>query len=236
MSSSSIEQLSCEIVELEKLRQQSQLPNIQKAIDELIGRWKVKKEEQKKKTDKGTAETLSAPTEAPKLTSGSVHIRPTKKLTTYAFDESDKFVKLYYSVPGISDSVPGTVSTDFHENSFSIVCSDVKGIDYEIRVQGLCQAVEPEKCVVKQKSGDQLLIMLKKAKEQQNWGSLLKLEKEVGKSKAKTMDKESDPQEGLMNMMKQMYDDGDDEMKRTIRKAWHEAQSKKGTMGMDMEP
>jgi calcyclin binding protein len=40
-------------------------------------------------------------------------------------------------------------------------------------------------------------------------------------------DKDSDPQAGLMNMMKQMYDEGDDEMKRTIRKSWYEAQNKK---------
>lgn len=43
----------------------------------------------------------------------------------------------------------------------------------------------------------------------------------------------SDPQAGLMNMMKKMYDEGDDEMKRSIRKAWHESQSKKmGGEGM----
>lgn len=34
-----------------------------------------------------------------------------------------------------------------------------------------------------------------------------------------------------MKMMKQMYDDGDDEMKRTIKKAWTEAQDKKKTGG-----
>lgn len=54
------------------------------------------------------------------------------------------------------------------------------------------------------------------------------------------MDKSSDPQESLMNMMKQMYEEGDDDMKRTLRKAWHEAQAKKGSGGgfgdgMDME-
>ena len=31
-----------------------------------------------------------------------------------------------------------------------------------------------------------------------------------------------------MSMMKQMYQDGDDEMKRTIAKAWTESQSKGG--------
>lgn len=41
-------------------------------------------------------------------------------------------------------------------------------------------------------------------------------------------DEKADPQESLMGMMKQMYDEGDDEMKRTIRKAWYESQAKKG--------
>lgn len=45
------------------------------------------------------------------------------------------------------------------------------------------------------------------------------------------MDEEEDPQAGLMKLMKQMYDDGDDEMKRTIRKSWHEAQTKKDNLG-----
>ena len=45
-------------------------------------------------------------------------------------------------------------------------------------------------------------------------------------------DTSGDPQAGLMSMMKQMYDDGDDEMKRTIKKTWFESQQKKdGAMG-----
>jgi len=39
-----------------------------------------------------------------------------------------------------------------------------------------------------------------------------------------------------MKMMKQMYDEGDDDMKRTMRKAWHEGQEGKknssGVLGM----
>uniref|UniRef100_A0A914HGR1 CS domain-containing protein n=1 Tax=Globodera rostochiensis TaxID=31243 RepID=A0A914HGR1_GLORO len=201
MSSDPIEQLSCELAELEKLRQQAQLPNVRKAMDELIEKQKMLLQVQNKpKND--VEKTISASNE-PMLTSGKTDVRPTKKLITYAFDESDKFVKLYYSVPGVTDS-PGTISTDFRENSFSVHCSNINGIDYEIRVQGLCQDIEPEKSIVKQKSGDQLLVMLKKTREQQNWGSLLKLEKDVGKNKVPKMDKDGDPQEGLMNMMKQM--------------------------------
>ena len=39
-------------------------------------------------------------------------------------------------------------------------------------------------------------------------------------------DKDEDPSSSIMKMMKQMYDDGDDEMKRTIAKAWTESREK----------
>lgn len=40
-----------------------------------------------------------------------------------------------------------------------------------------------------------------------------------------------------MKLMKQMYDDGDDDMKRTIAKSWHESQEKrkKEGLGEDMD-
>ena len=45
------------------------------------------------------------------------------------------------------------------------------------------------------------------------------------------MDDNADPSAGLMSMMKQMYDDGDDDMKRTIAKAWTESRDKNPMMG-----
>lgn len=41
----------------------------------------------------------------------------------------------------------------------------------------------------------------------------------------------SDPSAGIMNMMKKMYDDGDDDMKRMIKKTWYETQQKQGGAG-----
>lgn len=37
------------------------------------------------------------------------------------------------------------------------------------------------------------------------------------------------PENTCFQMMKKMYEDGDDEMKRTIAKAWTEGQEKKGS-------
>ena len=41
-------------------------------------------------------------------------------------------------------------------------------------------------------------------------------------------EKAEDPSAGLMNMMKKMYEDGDENMKRSIAEAWTKANDKKG--------
>lgn len=40
------------------------------------------------------------------------------------------------------------------------------------------------------------------------------------------MDEGKDPGDSLMQLMKNMYETGDDEMKRTIAKAWTESREK----------
>ena len=47
------------------------------------------------------------------------------------------------------------------------------------------------------------------------------------RTKPSKTDKNEDPGASLMGLMKQMYQDGDDDMKRTIAKAWHESQEKR---------
>ena len=41
----------------------------------------------------------------------------------------------------------------------------------------------------------------------------------------------SDPSAGIMGLMKKMYDEGDDDMKRMIKKTWYETQQKQGGPG-----
>ncbi|CAG2119506.1 unnamed protein product, partial [Medioppia subpectinata] len=44
-----------------------------------------------------------------------------------------------------------------------------------------------------------------------------------------------DPSAGLMRLMKQMYNEGDDDMKRTIAKSWYESRNKNSSE-IDMKP
>ena len=47
-----------------------------------------------------------------------------------------------------------------------------------------------------------------------------------------SMDKSADPTAGLMNMMKEMYQNGDDNTKRMIAESWMKAQEGKSMGGM----
>jgi calcyclin binding protein len=48
----------------------------------------------------------------------------------------------------------------------------------------------------------------------------------LGKS-GKEDEKSDDPSAGIMNMMKKMYEEGDENMKRTIAEAWTKSNDKK---------
>lgn len=47
---------------------------------------------------------------------------------------------------------------------------------------------------------------------------------------------DSDPSSGIMNLMKKMYDEGDDDMKRMLKKTWYETQQKQTSGEMPTMP
>uniref|UniRef100_F1L4X7 Calcyclin-binding protein n=1 Tax=Ascaris suum TaxID=6253 RepID=F1L4X7_ASCSU len=154
---------------------------------------------------------------------------PTVKITNYAWDQSDKFVKIYITMPDVQSVASEQISIEFTESSFEMNAHNVSSNNYSLIMKGLLNAIDPTKSYFKQKT-DSLLILLKKSKESEHWKYLTKAEMSSKEKSTPKFDEKADPQESLMNMMKQLYDEGDDEMKRTIRKAWHESQTKKGAM------
>ena len=83
---------------------------------------------------------------------------------------------------------------------------------------------------------DMVVLFLKKVQEGAKWTFLRKSEMVKAEKPAfapEASEPGEDPSQGLMKMMKKMYEEGDDEMKRTIAKAWTEGNSKRtpGDMG-----
>ena len=73
---------------------------------------------------------------------------------------------------------------------------------------------------------DNVVVFLAKKKVGNRWSHMTTFEKKSSEPRVPKFDNSEDPSAGLMSMMKQMYEDGDDEMKRTIAKAWTESQQK----------
>ena len=220
-----MKEISADLEELLKLRSQANRANVQTFLDDKIQQLaaeqaKLTSVEQKPVTPQVT------------LSTSNTAVLPTIKLTNYAWDESDKFVKIYLTLPKIETLPADQIIHHFGGNNFDVFVNNLEGKNYSIEMKSLRDEIVPESSSVKQKTGD-LLIMMKKKTEGKKWECLTKTEYiEKEKRKPKLDDKaDADPQASLMTMMKQLYDDGDDEMKRQIRKTWHESQ-KKGGGGM----
>ena len=146
---------------------------------------------------------------------------------------------------------------ELFQRSFEAHIDDLDGKNYILSVGNLHSPVKVESCSWKVKTG-RLSIFLLHARSRypvlsictetlplgmvivtlpktnsSTWADLKTVDSKMAKKPPK-MEESEDPGAGIMNLMKQMYDDGDDEMKRTISKAWYESREKNMGMGMGM--
>jgi len=158
--------------------------------------------------------------------------RPVNYLTNYAWDQSDKFMKIYVTLNGVHKLDKDSVTSTFTDRSFRLLVQDSsQAKDQCVHVKGLEGSIVPGESKHTVKS-DMVVVWLRKS-ETKTWPQVIE---KADKKKKETpkMDDNKDPSAGLMDLMKQMYEDGDDEMKRTIAKAWTESRDKKegGMPGM----
>ncbi|KAF7652973.1 hypothetical protein LDENG_00088880 [Lucifuga dentata] len=149
----------------------------------------------------------------------------TVKITNYAWDQSEKFVKIYLTLKRVHKIPPENVEITFTDRSFSVLVKDLDGKNHQMTVLNLLFPLDTNNSYKKIKT-DMVLIMCKK-QTTKKWECLTKVEKQSKDKDKPSMDENADPSEGLMSMLKKIYSEGDDEMKRTINKAWTESQEKK---------
>ncbi|XP_078480070.1 LOW QUALITY PROTEIN: calcyclin-binding protein-like [Lampetra planeri] len=156
----------------------------------------------------------------------------TVKITNYAWDQSEKFVKIYLTLKDVHKIPSENVEANFTERSFSVLVKDLEKKNHQMTILNLLHPIDEKNSYTKIKT-DMVLLMCKK-QTTQKWEFLTQVEKlSKEKSNKPNHDDNADPSEGLMNMLKKIYSEGDDEMKRTINKAWTESQEKK-VKGEDM--
>lgn len=139
-------------------------------------------------------------------------------LGSFSWDQDNEKVKIYVSLEGVDQE---KIGADFKPMSFDLKFHDVQGKNYRCAIPKLNKEIVPEKCEVVVKATRVIIILIKASK-----GTWLDLHFKEDKLKP-NLDKDRDPMAGIMDLMKNMYEEGDEEMKRTIAKAWTDARSGK---------
>ncbi|KAK3165487.1 hypothetical protein QOZ80_1AG0033770 [Eleusine coracana subsp. coracana] len=167
--------------------------------------------------------TAPAPTPAPQApacapAAAAVPGRSYVTLGSFSWEQDNEKIRIYVFLEGVDQE---KVESAFKPMSVDIKFHDVNGKNYRCAIPKLNKEIDPEKCKVVVKPKKVVITLVKASK-----GNWLDLHYKEDKFKP-SMDKEKDPMSGIMDLMKNMYEDGDEDMKRTIAKAWSDARSGK---------
>ncbi|KAF6167488.1 hypothetical protein GIB67_031689 [Kingdonia uniflora] len=217
------EELSLDLEELQHLESISKRPRTLSLISSEI----IKLEQLlKDAVSAPTAESPPPPAPAPEKTAYTPALYYIT-ISSFSWDQDNEKVKIYVSLEGV---VQEKVEAIFNPTTCDIKFHDVQGKNYRCAIPKLNREIVPQKCKVTVKPTRVIITLLKASK-----GNWLDLHFKEDKLKP-SMEKEKDPMAGIMGLMKNMYEEGDEDMKRTIAKAWTDARSGKTTDPMKGYP
>ncbi|XP_058201318.1 uncharacterized protein LOC131316063 isoform X3 [Rhododendron vialii] len=209
-----------DLAELRNIRNIAERPRVVSLISSEIRKLEKLAEEA------GSTVTSQSPSPSPTLTPTPI---PAAKMVSnpavnyltlgsFSWEQDIDKVKIYVSLEGVDQEKMEIV---FKPMSIDVKFHDVQGKNYRCAIPKLNKEIVPEKCKVVVKP-TRVIITLPKASK----GNWLDLHFKEDKLKP-NVDKGGDPMAGIMDLMKNMYEEGDDEMKKTIAKAWTDARSGK---------
>jgi calcyclin binding protein len=145
-----------------------------------------------------------------------------RTILNYSWDQTDKHVKLYVSLTEFASTFQAEqVAIDVSGNRTVSVTAGNSRLSIANLLSHLAEQGHYAKL-----TKSSLVVYLEKM-EAGRWASLQQKDK-----KSPSMGDNALPNEepkDLMNLMRKMYDEGDDQMKRTIGKAWHDSAEKNGS-------
>ena len=161
-----------------------------------------------------------APSPAPSSSSASSSLSaaaPRSVTPRYAFEQDNMYVTvLVFDLPPLTPELRAGITCAIAPASCSLTiphpAAPPGAAGFRLELSPLDKEVDVEESSFKAKK-TQVEIKLRKKLNWENWASLVQKE---GKSPAEV---EKDPSAGLHTMMKDLYDKGDDNMKRTIAEA-----------------
>lgn len=230
MSAAKIKELRTDIDELNELLSQAKRKRVQDFLTLEIRKLETEWVNLKEASDKASEEDPSA---APSTTV-SQSKRYQIKLNGYGWDQSDKYVKVFVTLKNVHSLPKEQVYCTLTEKSMELHVENLDNKNYLLVINKLLEPINVGESHWKQKT-DMVVIFLAKSRPNVKWSHMTEVEKKFEDQRTNRFKPpedtgaEKDPQESIMSLMKNMYETGDDEMKRMISKAWYEGQHKKKT-------
>jgi calcyclin binding protein len=217
-----------EIEEVERLIETATFPGVKAHLQSYLNKLKAKS-------------TASASAAAPVATSANASVaaketsavsRPLSfggvyiPVENFSWDQgsyNSPTVTVYVEIPNVG-SVKDNVTVDFGTHSFDFKVHGCDGKNYRLIKDNLDKDIVPHesKFIVKK---DKVVIKLQKVKGEYSYESWTSLTAKKPRDATKDEQKKKDPMGGLMDMMKDMYEDGDDNMKKIIGEAMLKSKS-----------
>mmetsp|Transcript_56349 Transcript_56349/g.113056 ORF Transcript_56349/g.113056 Transcript_56349/m.113056 type:complete len:281 (-) Transcript_56349:195-1037(-) len=149
---------------------------------------------------------------------------PWTEITTFGLDLGgfDKpVVTVDIRLKGVEQLPPENTTCDFTEASLDLKVMGLDGQNHRFLRTNLDKDIVPGESSVKVKK-NHVIITLQKVKGEYGYDSWSDLVAK-GKRRPTNTKKESNPQDSIMDMMQDMYNDGDDNMKKVIGEAMYKA-------------
>ena len=175
-----LDELRADLEELESLAKQAKRPRAK----DLLQREVLRVTEQIKIAEKVAAQnetSQAAPEREEKVRVQKPQIYTTK-ITSYGWDQSEKFVKLYINLEGVEKLPKEKLDANFSSKSMDLVVRELKGKNYQLQIRNLLYEIIPSESSVRAKTGSVTVLMRKASTK--TWECLTKLEKaEVDRKK-----------------------------------------------------
>lgn len=142
------------------------------------------------------------------------------------------FVSVYVNLNGVGSIARDLIMCNFTSSSFDLIVKDLNGKSYRLVKDHLEKDIDPDKSKIIVKA-DKIVVKLAKVKQgdyggYDYWSKLTDTKAKPGKTKSKGG---ADPQSSIMDLMKSMYDEGDDKIRKVIGETMMKQQQ--GGLGKD---
>ncbi|XP_014289728.1 calcyclin-binding protein [Halyomorpha halys] len=224
MSSTKISELKSDVEELSKFMNLTTRPKVKEILSLEVRKIETEILKLKELNNSSNEMQSGVPTRAQSSAGSRCY---DVKLTNYAWDQSDKFVKLFVTLKNVQSLESEQIFCKFSARSVELRVNGLDNRNYFLVINNLLNDIDESKSHWKVKT-DMVIVYLSKS-QSVDWKHLTLSEQKLKDAQKKDIDDmnpNEDPSQGLMNLMKKMYTEGDDDMKRTIAKAWCEGREK----------